>query len=147
MHELRKPCKCGHVSGYIVEKGAQDVVRCVACDVWQYNAPRTETGKKPRTVQTVHAAIKPKQRQRILQMAGMGCQLCHKVGAQLHVSHIISVAIGLNYGIEECMLNDDENLIALCDECNLGMGDEPVPLRLAVAILRARITWKGMQGA
>jgi len=36
-------------------------------------------------------------------------------------------------------INSDENLAAFCEECNLGMGKTPISLRLAVAIVRARI--------
>ena len=141
--ELRKLCSCGCARGTVTETGGQDVVRCLACERYQYNAPRTETGRKRRTVQTTHAAIKPKQRSRIIERASSRCERCGKgAGAcTLHVGHILSVDIGHRYGIEDELLNDDENLMCLCDECNLGMGAEPMSLRLAVLILRARVSW------
>jgi len=40
---MRKPCKCGCVQGYIRRAGEQDVVRCMECNAYQYNAPRSET--------------------------------------------------------------------------------------------------------
>lgn len=52
-----------------------------------------------------------------------------------------AASVGLNFGLTEVELNDDENLTALCAECNLGMGAEPISLRLAVNILRARMSW------
>ena len=61
--DLRKPCKeCGHRYGSIDTRGGQDCVYCGKCDAYQYNAPKTETGRKPRSLSTTHALIKPKQR-------------------------------------------------------------------------------------
>jgi hypothetical protein len=44
----------------------------------------------------------------------------------------------MEMGMNEFELNDDENLAAMCSECNLGIGSETVPLRLCFAIIRAR---------
>jgi 5-methylcytosine-specific restriction endonuclease McrA len=143
-HSLRKPCVCGGTEGYLIEKGAQDCVYCGECDAWQYNAPRTETGKAVRSVTTIHNGIKPKQRARILMRASARCEVCGSRG-DLHVGHIVSVEMGLHFGLPDDEINDDENLMALCSECNLGMGAEPMPLRLAITVLRARITWRKTQ--
>ena len=86
----------------------------------------------------MHKAIKPKKRARILIRASGRCELCGS-RTNLHVGHILSVNSGLALGLTESDLNDDENLCAMCEECNLGIGDETVPLRLAVGILRARM--------
>lgn len=141
--KMRKPCaKCGCENGSITERGAQDVVRCAACQAFQYNAPRTETGKAVRTVKTVHDAIKPKTRARVLMRATGRCELCgERPGdtAQLHVGHCVSVKHGLQFGLTDDELNGDENLVALCDQCNLGMGQETIPLRLAMAMQMARL--------
>ncbi len=143
---LREPCpKCGAETGYITETGAQDVVRCTECDKFAFNAPRTETGKKVRTVQTVHAAIKPKLRSRILERANGRCEVCGKgpeSGCSMHVGHVLSVEQGLAQGLTELELNDEENLISLCDECNLGAGKSTVPIRLLMRILWARVNRK-----
>jgi hypothetical protein len=45
----------------------------------------------------------------------------------------------MRQGLTEIEINDDENLAALCEECNLGLGDETVPLRLAIAMVLARV--------
>jgi len=139
---MRQPCRlCHNLMGYIIETGAQDVVRCAACDTFNYNAPRTETGKRPRTTTTVHNGIKPKQRTRILLRATGHCELCGKgpeTGA-LHVGHLLSVQDGLAAGLTERELNHDENLAAMCDECNLGLGDTTLPVRFLIAILQARL--------
>lgn len=147
---MREPCRvCGGLEGSILEKTGQDTVRCVACDAWVYNAPRVETGRKQRSVTTVHAAIKPKQRMRILDRASSRCEVCGSRGNLHvgHVGHIVSVVAGLNYGMTEVELNDDENLMAMCEECNLGQGAEPMSLRLAMVVLRARIAWHAAEKA
>lgn len=76
--------------------------------------------------------------------ASSKCEVC---GARdrLHVGHIVSVEVGLHFGLTEVELNDDENLLCLCEECNLGMGAEPMPMRVAIVVLRARISWRDKQ--
>jgi 5-methylcytosine-specific restriction endonuclease McrA len=141
-HPMRTPCRCGCVEGLLFERGTQDVVRCARCKRHCYNAPRVETGKAVRTVQTVHAAIKPKQRARIIELATGRCQLCGKgpdSGATMHVAHLVSVKQGLANGLTETELNSDENLVCACDECNLGLGKETISLRLALSIQMARM--------
>lgn len=139
---MRNPCvSCGGIAGVVREVNGQDTVRCEACGTFAYNAPRVETGRAQRSVSTVHAAIKPKQRSRILARASAKCEVCGAHG-RLHVGHIVSVMVGLRFGMTEDRLNDDENLMALCEECNLGQGAEPMSLPLAIAVLRARISWR-----
>ena len=65
----------------------------------------------------------------------------------MHVGHVVSVAEGFTTGLSDDEINDEENLIAVCDECNLGQGSQPIPLRVAIAILRARISWRNKQEA
>lgn len=130
---MRAPCRCGENLGRIVEKNGQDTVRCISCNAYCYCAPRS--------VSTVHKAIRTSQRERILERATVKCELCGARG-NLHVGHIISVEIGLGFGLTEIELNDDENLLCLCEECNLGMGSKPMPMRVAIVVLRARISWR-----
>jgi 5-methylcytosine-specific restriction endonuclease McrA len=143
---MRAACRgCGHAFGRIEEKGAQDCVFCLDCGRFCYNAPRTETGKKVRTVQTVHEAIKPKLRAKIIMQASGRCQMCGKgpdSGCELHVAHLVSVVQGLELGLTEVELNSEENLICACDECNLGIGKETIPLRMAVVMQMARMRVK-----
>lgn len=137
-HPLRSPCTyCGGSDGRIITVNGQDTVRCADCDRYQYNAPKTETGRKPRTVQTVHDGITAKLRARVLLRENGQCAICGS-RHNLHVGHMLSVADGLTEGLTEAVLNSMDNLAAMCAACNLGMGDEPVPLRLAVAIVRRR---------
>ena len=143
---LKAPCAgCGGLEGVIREKNGQDTVWCLGCGKYTgWNASRVATGRSVRSVSTVHAAIKPKQRARILARSGAKCEVCGKRN-ELHVGHILSVSVGLTYGLTEALLNDDENLLALCPECNLGQGAEPMPFPLAVSILRARVSWREAQ--
>lgn len=142
----RSPCtRCGCAQAFIAPSGGQDVVRCWDCGGAMYCAPKTETGKRTRSVSTVHRGIRPHVRARILARATGRCEMCGARGGVMHVGHLIAVAVGLNVGMTDRELNDDENLAALCEECNLGQGTEPMPLRLAIAILRARIAWSGAQ--
>jgi hypothetical protein len=97
-----------------------------------------ETGQAQRSVTTVHNGVRPKQRARILLRANGLCELC---GARstLHVGHLISVADGLGEGLSEFTLNHDENLAALCEECNLGLGRISVTARLLVGLILRRV--------
>lgn len=134
-HILRAPCTaCGGQDGSIEHKNGQACVFC-ACGKWQYNAPRTETGERQRSVTTVHNGIRPKQRARILVRANGLCELCGH-GGPLHVGHLLSAKDGVLFGLTETQINDDDNLAAFCEECNLGMGAETITPRLFAAILR-----------
>lgn len=142
-YTLRAPCRfclaegVAVVDGFVVEVNHQDVVRCGRCNRAAYNAPRTETGRAPRTVTTIHNGIKPTQRARIL-LRDRRCVLCGTTDA-LQIGHLISVAAGLEAGLTELQLNDDENLAAMCAECNIGIGERPVPLWITVPLLCARL--------
>jgi len=136
---MRAPCRfgCQTSDGYIRTAGAQDVVRCACCHRAQYNASRVETGRTPRSVTTVRNGIRPSQRARILMRDGR-CVMC---GSRelLQVGHLVPVAGGLAAGLTEAELNDDENLAAMCPECNAGLGELPPPLWITVPLLRMRL--------
>lgn len=143
-HPLRSPCKrCGGTDGVIRPKGGQDIVRCVTCDTYQYCAPKVETGREVRSVSTVHEAISTKLRARIILRDNGSCALCHATDKPLHVGHLVSVKKGLSQGLTEMQLNSDENLAAMCEECNLGLSSDPVPLWICISILRARMRNEG----
>ena len=90
---------------------------------------------------------KPKTRTKILARDGYQCVLCHATGVLLHVGHIVSVDAGLAVGLTDAEINDEENLIAQCEECNLGQGKQPISLSLAIRILKARISWRNLESA
>lgn len=114
----------------------QDCVFCLACGLFQYNAPRVETGKVPITVQTART-ISPSQRARIIFRDSARCVFCPSK-ENLQVGHLLSLEAGLAQGLSPAELNDDENLATMCGECNLGIGKNPVPIRLVIGILMAR---------
>lgn len=139
---LRKQCLCGSTTGTIETRNGQDCVLCVSCGKWHFNAPKTDTGRTVRSIQTTHQAIKPKQRSRIIERANRRCERCGKSIDQsstgLHVGHILSVEEGHKQGLSDDVINSDENLISECDECNLGHGGGVLPVRLLIALLNAR---------
>jgi hypothetical protein len=135
---MRDPCGCGCVEGYIKTKNGNDCVFCAECGDFKYNAPKTETGRAPRTVQTTHRNIKPKQRARILMRANGHCELCGST-INLHVSHLVSVDAGIRLGMSDPEINSDDNLFAGCAQCNLGIGKEIVPPRLLAKMCMARM--------
>jgi len=57
----------------------------------------------------------------------------------MHAGHLLSVKDAIALGVPEHEINSDENLATLCEECNLGMSSETVPLRLVMRVLMARI--------
>ena len=140
---MRAPCAdCGSAFGSVTERNGQDTVRCAECYKYQYNAPRVETGREQRSVSTTHAAIKPKQRARIIDRAHGRCESCGRKEGVLHVGHWLSVDSAMSLGLSEAEINDDENLYIACEECNLGQGAQPVSLTTMVAVIRARISWR-----
>ena len=139
-HPLRAPCHiCGSTEGRIVEKGVQDTVWCLQCNTYQYNAPRSETGKPIRSVRT-RENIKPSLRAEIILRANGKCELCGRNSKErpLHTGHLLSVEDGKAQGFTEEELTVPENLAAMCDECNLGLGKKTVPLWVAFRIFKTR---------
>lgn len=139
---MSRECKaCGGTEGRIAPTNGQNVVYCLGCGAYVYSAGKVETGQRIRSVSTVHAAITPKKRARVLERATGRCELCGRSGdgTVLHVGHLLSVARGIDQGLTEIELNDEENLCAMCEECNLGIGRDVVPLRLVIAISMARL--------
>jgi 5-methylcytosine-specific restriction endonuclease McrA len=82
--------------------------------------------------------ISPSLRAEILTRSGCACELCHRVGIPLSVGHLLSLEAGKASGIPESELNSEENLAAMCDACNLGLGKHPVPLRVMLSIITTR---------
>lgn len=147
--EMRTPCSsCGNTAGKVVTKSGQDTVRCKVCDKYAgYNLPKSESGKEQRSVTRNREPMKPSKRAAILVRDGGQCVLCRSSDAILHVGHLISRDVGLRIGMTEDEVDDDENLAAMCEECNLGIGNQPIPLTTAVWIVRARISRRNHRGA
>lgn len=139
-HELRTPCKgCGGTAGVIEPRNGQDCVFCVWCSTYQYNAPRTETGREVRKL--TRGPLKTKLKTAVWIRAGRRCELCGtpvEATNGLAIDHMLSVEDGKALGLSEAQLNNIENLAAMCEECNSGKGRTTLPLWLVVNILKAR---------
>ena len=132
-------CKrCGSNSLNTRQNGVHVELFCESCDSHQKFISRRELNLESRTVQSVHKSIKPKLRTKVLLRANTHCEMCGKGNVLLHVGHLVSVEAGIEAGLETDQINHDENLCAMCAECNLGLGGDAVPLRLALAILKNR---------
>lgn len=141
--KMRQPCpECTCPFGYVERRNGQACVFCSACQRFVYNAPRTETGERQRSLTTVHNGVKPKVRAMVLLRANGHCEMC---GADLsavdwHVGHLLSVKDGMAEGLTDAEINHQENLCALCAECNSGIGEYSVTLRMILKIaLRRRV--------
>lgn len=149
-YPLRTACACGSSVGRIIVKSGQNCVYCKGCDKYAgFNAPKSDTGEGTRSVRS-RESRRPSDRARVLLRDGYRCVLCGRTqtdGINIQEGHIVSVDAGKRIGLTDDELNDDENLAAMCEECNLGIGKQPLPLRTAIAILRARISWRNAQEA
>lgn len=141
---LRQPCRhCSGTEGVIRVAGGQNVVRCKSCNLAQFNAPKRETGESTRSTST--SPIPPKKRHRILERDGYRCGTCGRGAEQviLHVGHVVSIDDGPGLGMSDADLHDDENLVALCEECNLGIGRYSLRARHLLSILVRRYAGSG----
>lgn len=127
-YESTRACpRCGDITpAVLVVVSNQNTVRCQVCGKHIYNAPKTETGQKPRTVATLRQGMKPSQQARVLERDGGRCILCHRNDVPLTVGHLISVKDGATLGLAPRELADDFNLAAMCESCNAGLGGRSV---------------------
>jgi 5-methylcytosine-specific restriction endonuclease McrA len=135
---MRKPCPCGCIVGLIFTKNGQDTVRCARCNRYSHNAPRTETGRPRRSLRS-RPRISPSQRARIILRDGCACVQCHG-RKELVIGRVVSVRDGYAAGLTDAQLYCDDNLVALCAECNSGLGRNSIPAHrlLLILTLRAR---------
>jgi hypothetical protein len=54
----------------------------------------------------------------------------------MQIGHIISVHQGRAFGLTDAELFHDDNLVAICAECNSGQGADTMPLPFLMAVLR-----------
>lgn len=135
-YESRDPCPdCGITHAYIVVVNGQNSIHCTRCDRHLYNAPKTETGERQRSMQTVRAGIKPSQQARILNRDHRRCVLCGQSDVVLTVGHLLSINEGMAIGATDAELNDDANLAAMCETCNAGLGMASVSPATYAAIM------------
>ncbi len=134
-HDLRQPCtRCAYTLGIRTVRSNQNTVSCARCNTFLYNAPKTETGQRARTVTTMRVNIKPGQQARILDRDHGRCLLCG-TPENLTIGHLLSVADGALVGAVESELSDDANLAAMCEGCNAGLGRRSVSARTYVVLL------------
>jgi hypothetical protein len=139
---LRNPCPCGCIDGLIITKNGQDTVWCAQCDRYAgYNAPRTETGRPRRSLRT-RPDISPSQRARIILRDGCACVLCHG-RKDLVIGHAVSLRDGYADGLTDKLLYSDNNLVAMCAECNAGQGGDSIPPHRLLLILSLRAQRQG----
>lgn len=148
LFEARTPCPtCRTASGVLIPVGGQNTVRCANCGRTLYNAPKTETGEKPRTVATLRRQIKPSQQARILDRDHARCVLCGRGDVPLTIGHLLSIDDGFSLGASEADLADDANLAAMCEACNAGLGGRSVLpatyARIMLHLVRATKTAPG----
>lgn len=90
------------------------------CPDCQYDKlRRSSSGGRPKSLRD---PVPPRVRFQVLQRDGFRCAYCGKSqqdGATLHVDHVVPVIDGGE--------SEEGNLVAACDECNLGKGREPLP--------------------
>lgn len=133
---------CGSLEGRIETVNGQDCVYCLACGSYKYNAPKSETGRAQRSLRS-RPDIRPKVKARILLRDKASCVLCHRDDVRLDVGHLISVEDGRQLGLTDDELYNDENLAAMCAECNSGLSKTTVSLRFLVRLLQARLLLQG----
>lgn len=142
-----RPCRfCDSTNGILLERNGQNSVYCGDCGKHNYNAPKTETGQRPRTVRTVRRVIKPSQQARIFDRDQGRCILCG-VEDRLTIGHLLSIDDAYKMGELGPELHDDANLAAMCEACNLGLGRHSISPRtyavLMHRLVKAAIAWRG----
>jgi hypothetical protein len=118
---------CGSDAAELEQSGTQLPVRCRDCGRVSYNAPKAEVGLAHRSVRTLRANISPSQQARILERDHGRCVLCGTT-EEITIGHLLSVADGMRVGATIQELNDDANLAAMCQACNIGLSDRSVSL-------------------
>lgn len=143
-YPMRAPCRrCNHEYGRVERKATQDCIYCLQCGKFCYNAPRAETGNPVAHINTRHN-ISPSQRNRILTRDNHRCVFCgaNAETTELHVAHLISVENREALGLTDRELQSDENLVASCAACNLGLGKKSVSARMIAALVHRHETTK-----
>lgn len=137
-YTLREPCRCGGTTGTVTVKGGQDLLHCTDCGRWQYNQPRTESGRKERTLAT-REGLTVGQRARVLETHGHACVYCGKrpPEVRLEIEHLIPRALAEKYGMLDELIDSADNLAPACPECNSGQRHAPFTPRRVALIVRA----------
>lgn len=118
---MRTPCPCGGTQGHIETRGGQDCVYCTTCSQYRYNAPRTETGRKKRSLSS-REGITPSARARILDRYQHACVNCGRRAPEvrLELDHIIPRHLAHEHNMLDDIIDSEWNLAPACAECNSG---------------------------
>jgi len=123
-YPLRKPCiRCGGLLGILTPTNGQGVVRCAACDKWQYNAPKHEQGLAPPPMRS--NSIKLSVRYAIARRVNHRCEFCgaDASATTMHVAHLLSEKDIRTNGLPLEWADHTDNLAWLCEDCNAGMAE------------------------
>jgi hypothetical protein len=148
-YQLREP-HCGQMRGFQDRANPQKIL-CWECGSYCFFAKKVEIGEKPLTVSTARSSgFKPAFRFRVIERQHGRCWLCGADGP-FHMSHLLSIDDGIKVGASPLELVDEANIVALCEECNLGMGRVSATIstythRLMAELLQAEIK-RRQQGA
>lgn len=108
--------------GYINENHVQDVLRCICCDTYWKNIPKTDSGRAVRMLTNGASRQYKKSRVKVL-TRDTYCEICNtafndKLGKQKHCGHIVSRKDAINLGMLESCIDHEDNMAAMCSECN-----------------------------
>jgi 5-methylcytosine-specific restriction endonuclease McrA len=132
---------CRHCRGRnvtVTSTSGQDVVRCIDCDRFSHNAPRTETGRRQRSLST-REGITPSQRARILAVHSNACIYCGKrpPEVRLELEHMIPRELAEQHGLLDDLIDSIHNLAPACPECNSGRRHAQFNANTVALMLRA----------
>lgn len=147
-----RPCRvCARdITNVLIRKaGPNNSAHCATCYGHVGSVSKAETGEPVRHVRS-RVDLKQGQRERILERDNGFCLMCGRRaqdGIIMHVGHMFSVVDCKRDGFGPEVYNDDANLFAQCEECNLEQGGkslaDQVILRLLVArIMRRKNGWE-----
>ena len=100
----------------------------------------------PSPVPTHAPENQPQPTWRIILRDGCACVLCH-TREDLVIGHAVSVRDGYADGLTNKLLYSDNNLVAICTECNSGQGGDSIPPHRLLLILSLRAQRRPASGA
>jgi len=141
---LSKPCsRCSEpVAGYLIRTPPPHAGKlfCGNCALFQQWVSKKDLGEPRRSLTPRGECIGPKQRDQILARDGYRCMLCGAAppAVLLHAGHILSHKDGDVLGLSEQQIDSNDNLMAMCERCNAGLGPRSLTPWLYVALLERR---------
>jgi 5-methylcytosine-specific restriction endonuclease McrA len=139
---LKRPCKtCGGTDGFAVLHGPGYLACCSRCEksLGGYFVSKVDMGIAKRSVRS-QPGVSTTAHSRILERDRWACMECGRrpPDVALEVGHLISKAQGQFIGMTAGELNSDENLYAVCQECNAGRSTRSIDPIMLFRLMRAR---------